>query len=47
MLMIYMVTEVAFNMDPISGAVTLALGMTLARPASAPSAVDGKSTKSG
>jgi O-antigen ligase len=47
MLMIYMVTEVAFNMDPISGAVTLALGMTLARPASAPSAIDGKSTKSG
>lgn len=50
MLMVYMTAEVAFNMDPISSVVTLALGMVLARgrdplgPTPVRPAIDGKST---
>jgi len=51
MLLLYAGADVVFNMDPITGAVTIALGMTLAaRPAPESSkmhtGIDGKSTKS-
>lgn len=51
MLALYAGADVVFNMDPITGAVTIALGMTLAaRPAHESSkmhtGIDGKSTKS-
>ncbi|MEX0956182.1 MAG: O-antigen ligase family protein [Rhizobiaceae bacterium] len=34
MLALYMMVEIAFNMDPISGAVTIVMGLLLLRPAS-------------
>ena len=50
MLAVYMTADVAFNMDPIGGILTLAFGIILSvppRPAPAPSAIDGISTNSG
>lgn len=36
MLALYMMVEIAFNMDPISGAVTVVMGLLLLQPAHAP-----------